>query len=116
MRRALRRLEARRARRVASRSSLMSRCWLPFRASLLRALLLSAFAGILVQAPFAWGQSSYPSRPIRIIVPFSPGGGGDLTARKIAIKLGERTGGSVFVENRAGASGNIGAEAVVRSA
>ena len=83
---------------------------------LLRALLLSVFAGILMQAPSAWGQTSYPARPIRIIVPFSPGGGGDLTARKIAVKLAERTGGSVFVENRAGASGNIGAESVVRSA
>jgi tripartite-type tricarboxylate transporter receptor subunit TctC len=94
----------------------MIRCLLLLRALLLRALLLSAFAGIFVQAPFAWGQQTYPSRPIRIIVPFSPGGGGDLTARKIAIKLAERTGTSVFVENRAGASGNIGAESVVRSA
>jgi len=38
-----------------------------------------------MQAPSAWGQTSYPARPIRIIVPFSPGGGGDLTARKIAV-------------------------------
>src|SRR6186997_1634642 len=52
--------------------------------------------------------AEYPAKPIRIIVPFSPGGGGDLTARKIAVKLSERTGASVFVENRAGASGNIG--------
>ena len=93
----------------------MIRCLLLLRALLLRALLLSAFAAILVQAPSAWGQSSYPARPIRIIVPFSPGGGGDLMARKIAVKLAERTAGSVFVENRAGASGNIGAESVVRS-
>ncbi|HZN26477.1 MAG TPA: tripartite tricarboxylate transporter substrate binding protein, partial [Burkholderiales bacterium] len=94
----------------------MIRCLLLSRASLLRALLLPVFGGILMQAPSAWGQTSYPARPIRIIVPFSPGGGGDLTARKIAVKLAERTGGSVVVENRAGASGNIGAEAVVRSA
>jgi tripartite-type tricarboxylate transporter receptor subunit TctC len=94
----------------------MIRCLLLVRALLLRALLLSVFAGMLVQAPSAWSQPTYPSRPIRIIVPFSPGGGGDLTARKIAVKLAERTGGSVLVENRAGASGNIGAESVVRSA
>ena len=98
--------QALRAHDVASGTVLKIRCM-----KLLRALLLSAFAGILVQAPSAWGQSSYPARPIRIIVPFSPGGGGDLTARKIAVKLAERTGGSVFVENRAGASGNIGMEA-----
>jgi tripartite-type tricarboxylate transporter receptor subunit TctC len=94
----------------------MIRCLLLSRALSLRALLLSVFAGILVQAPSAWGQTSYPARPIRIIVPFSPGGGGDLMARKVAVRLAERTGGSVFVENRAGASGNIGAESVVRSA
>jgi len=93
----------------------MTCCLLLSRALSLRALLLSAFAGILVQATFAWAQA-YPAKPIRIIVPFSPGGGGDLIARKVAAKLAERTGGSVFVENRAGASGNIGAESVVRSA
>jgi tripartite-type tricarboxylate transporter receptor subunit TctC len=83
---------------------------------LLPLLLVSALGGLLVVAPSAWSQQPYPSRPIRIIVPFSPGGGGDVMARKIAVKLAERTRGSVFVENRAGASGNIGAEVVVRSA
>lgn len=82
----------------------------------------SAWAVGLLALPLAlafpaWGQqSAYPSRPIRIIVPFSPGGGGDVMARKVAAKLSERTGTTVVVENRAGASGNIGAEAVVRSA
>jgi tripartite-type tricarboxylate transporter receptor subunit TctC len=66
--------------------------------------------------PVAFGQQPFPSRPIRLIVPFSPGGGGDVMARKVAAKLTERTGASVIVENRAGASGNIGAEVVVRSA
>lgn len=83
---------------------------------LLAPLLVLTLGGILVLAPSAWSQQPYPSRPIRIIVPFSPGGGGDVMARKVAVKLAERTGGSVFVENRAGASGNIGAEVVVRSA
>ena len=84
--------------------------------SLLRPLLVATLAGMLALAPSAWSQQPYPSRPIRIIVPFSPGGGGDTIARKVAAKLAERTGGSVFVENRAGASGNIGAEVMVRSA
>jgi len=64
----------------------------------------------------ALAQQPFPSKPIRIIVPFSAGGGGDAIARRIAARLSERTGTSVVVENRAGASGNIGAESVVRSA
>lgn len=71
---------------------------------------------LLVLPPPAWSQAQYPSRPIRIIVPFSPGGGGDVIARTVAAKLTERTGKSVVVENRAGASGNIGAEIVVHAA
>jgi tripartite-type tricarboxylate transporter receptor subunit TctC len=57
----------------------------------------------------------YPTRPIRIIVPFTPGGGTDLIARLMAQRFYEAFGQVATVENRAGASGNIGAEAVVRS-
>lgn len=79
-------------------------------------LALAALGTLAVSAGSAWAQQPYPSRPIRIVVPFSPGGGGDVMARKVAVKLAERLNGSVVVENRAGASGNIGAEAVVRAA
>jgi len=81
----------------------------------LRPWLPLTCAVLLAAAPPAWSQQPYPSRPIRLIVPFSPGGGGDLMARRVAVKLTERTGASVVVENRAGASGNIGAEVVMRS-
>lgn len=84
------------------------------RGLLLPSFLVVAFGWILASP--AWSQQPYPSRPIRIIVPFSPGGGGDVMARKVAVKLTERTAASVVIENRAGASGNIGAEIVVRSA
>jgi tripartite-type tricarboxylate transporter receptor subunit TctC len=77
---------------------------------------VAAFGTLAASAASAWAQQPYPSRPIRIVVPFSPGGGGDVMARKVAVKLAERLNGSVVVENRAGASGNIGAEVVVRSA
>ena len=83
---------------------------------LLPSLLVMTLGWILVLAPPAWSQQPYPSRPIRLIVPFSPGGGGDVMARTVAVKLTERTGKSIVVENRAGASGNIGAEIVVNSA
>ena len=57
----------------------------------------------------------YPSKPIRIIVPFAAGGGGDFVTRLLAGKLGPLLGTSVVVENRTGASGNIGTEAALKS-
>ena len=59
---------------------------------------------------------SYPGKPVRIVVPFAPGGGVDLTARILAQRLTERTGQSFIVDNRTGASGIIGTEFVAKSA
>lgn len=61
-------------------------------------------------------QSAYPSKPIKLIVPFSPGGGVDLIGRLLAIKLGDRLGQSIIVENRPGASSMLGSDAVAKSA
>ena len=60
-------------------------------------------------------QAQYPNRPIRIIVPFTPGTGIDILARVFAQKLQERTKNPVVVENRPGASGNIGTEAAAKA-
>jgi tripartite-type tricarboxylate transporter receptor subunit TctC len=60
--------------------------------------------------------AQYPSRPVRLVVPISPGGAPDLIARVIAEKLGPLLGQPVVVENRAGSGGNIAMEAVARSA
>jgi len=62
------------------------------------------------------GAQEYPSKPIRIVVPFAPGGGTDLLARLLAQRLLEWHGQSATVDNRPGAGGNIGAELVARSA
>ncbi len=57
----------------------------------------------------------YPTKPIRLIVPFAPGGGTDMLGRSIAQKLGEAWGQSVVVDNRAGGGGNIGTDMVAKS-
>src|SRR2546428_4430367 len=62
------------------------------------------------------GSPSFPTRPVRMVVAVTPGGGTDIIARIVAQKLGERWGQPVVVENRAGASGNIGTDLVARSA
>jgi tripartite-type tricarboxylate transporter receptor subunit TctC len=77
-------------------------------------LALALAAGAMLSAPAA--AQDYPSRPIRIIVPFAPGGVADNSARVIADKLGQRLNQQVVVENRPGASGNIGSEQVAKSA
>src|SRR3989449_390929 len=58
----------------------------------------------------------YPAKPIRMIVAYPPGGGTDIVGRMVAQKLGETLGQSVLVENRGGASGNIGTELAARAA
>jgi len=58
---------------------------------------------------------AWPSRPIKLIAPFSPGGGSDFTSRLIAEKLTARLGQTMLVENKPGAGGNLGAEAAIKS-
>ena len=69
----------------------------------------------LAVAPAVFAQA-YPAKTVRIVVPFAPGGGVDVTARILAQQLTQRTGQSFLVENRTGASGIIGTEFVARSA
>jgi tripartite-type tricarboxylate transporter receptor subunit TctC len=81
------------------------------------AMLLGIVAeSIFAQAPATAPAQAYPTRPLRIIVGSSPGGGSDQLARLLAPKLGEGLGHQVVVENRAGASGILGADIVAKSA
>jgi tripartite-type tricarboxylate transporter receptor subunit TctC len=80
----------------------------------LAALGMSALCAL--SADTALAQDAFPTRPIRLIVSFPPGGGADLTARAVGQKMGELLGQAVAVENRPGANGLVGCEAVAKSA
>lgn len=75
---------------------------------------LIAFVLVWAAASQAVAQG-YPNRPVRIVVPYGTGGGSDILARQLAQKLGELWGQGVAVENRPGASGNLGTELVVKA-
>ena len=93
------------------RPSSHRRTWL---AHGLRAL---AGAGALAMMPAsAWAQApAYPTKPVHIVVTFTPGGAPDILARVLADKLGQQWGQSVIVDNKPGAGGNIGADAVAKA-
>src|SRR3954464_8728776 len=71
--------------------------------------LALAFAFTLAQA------QAYPSRAIRMIIPFPPGGSNDVIGRAVAVQLGERLGQSIVIDNRSGGGGTIGINAAAKS-
>lgn len=86
--------------------------------TLSRSLTLFAAAALAVFLPAAaaLAQTDFPTKPIRMIVPFPPGGGADLTARTLAQKMGESMKQSIVVDNKPGANGSLGADLVAKSA
>jgi tripartite-type tricarboxylate transporter receptor subunit TctC len=69
----------------------------------------------LAGAAPVWAQSNYPTRPVRMVVPFAPGGASDFVGRIISPGLGEALGQQVVIDNRTGAAGNIGVEVAARA-
>ena len=84
------------------------------RESLRRAALFLAFAGAPATASAQPG--AYPAKPVKLVIPYPPGGGTDITGRAMAQKLSEFLGQSVVIENKPGATGMIGAASVAKSA
>ena len=84
----------------------------------LSARLCAAFLGLAaVAVPHgaAQAQTAYPAKAIRLIVPFPPGGGTDMIARAVAQKMADQNKWSVIVDNRPGAGGNLGVDAVAKA-
>ncbi|SDC96541.1 Tripartite-type tricarboxylate transporter, receptor component TctC [Variovorax sp. CF079] len=79
------------------------------------ALALGAIAALVLAAGPAAAQGSWPTKPVRIVVPFAPGGTTDLLARAVAPELSKAFGQQFIVDNRAGAGGNVGAEIVAKA-
>ena len=86
--------------------------------SLRSRLFVAAAAALALALPTAsvLAQAAYPNKPIRLIVPFPPGGGTDMIARTVAQKLADQNKWNVIVDNRPGAGGNLGVDATAKSA
>ena len=77
--------------------------------------LIGVIAGLSLALPAAAFAQPYPQKPITLIVPYAPGGATDIIGRVVAEEMSNRLGQRMVVENRAGAGGNVGAQAVARA-
>jgi len=98
--------------RVNSEPPTSADAWLDMKKRLFLLALLALLANL---SQHSWSAESYPSKPIQIVVPYTPGGNTDLLARVIAQKLSDLWGKSVIIDNRPGAGGTIGIAQVAKS-
>ena len=77
---------------------------------------LTKTAALLLALSSAAAADDYPNRPVRLIIPFPPGGSNDVVGRMVAAQLSVKLGQQVFVDNRGGAGGTIGTEAAAHAA
>jgi tripartite-type tricarboxylate transporter receptor subunit TctC len=87
----------------------------PWQERLMRRLIVALTLVLAALGPGPAGAQSYPTKPIRVIVPFAAGGAVDVLARLVGAKMSESIGQPVIIENRAGAAGNVAADAVAKS-
>jgi tripartite-type tricarboxylate transporter receptor subunit TctC len=80
-----------------------------------RTLMASITLSLLAASPLAWSQAAYPAKPVRLIVPFAPGGTTDIVARVLSEKIGGPLGQTLVVENKAGGGGSVGANEIAKS-
>ena len=85
------------------------------RRNVLKLTGLAAIAASSLIANYAYSQTTWPTKPVKIVVPFAPGGTTDLLARAMAPELSKAFGQSFIVENKTGAGGNVGADAVAKA-
>ena len=84
---------------------------------MIRLLLIALASAVITTSAIAeTGEDGWPERPLRLVVPFPAGSSTDIIARIVAQKLSHRLSRQIVIENRAGASGNIGADAVAKAA
>ncbi len=83
---------------------------------IMKQLFVILTAAISLASSAVLGQTAWPTKPVHWIVPFPPGGSADVISRVVGQKLGERIGQPVIIENRSGASGNVGHEVVAKAA
>ncbi len=82
----------------------------------LLAVAVAVAAALAAASGLAWSQSAYPSKPVRLVVPFAPGGTTDIIARVVSEKIAAALGQTMIVENKAGGGGSVGATETARSA